>query len=114
LDRMFCAAVDTAGQAATWNGASWSNPTTIDQNLDPYYRDSVVSCTRRSFCVALVQGAQGGDSVVYDGASWSTPTTIEPVPNRMVSLTLNSVSCVGSDFCIAVDSEGGYLWAGPS
>ena len=83
-------AVDSFGNALTFNGSSWSAPASID----PAELFSV-SCPSVSFCAAVGENA----AVTYNGSSWSSPVDIDPN-------TLISVSCASSSFCAATDFKG--------
>jgi len=96
---------------------NWSNanaPSGMGQN-----QLNSVSCTSSSFCVAVGQQNEstGGGTLIeqWNGTSWTV------VPGVSVPLTasdtLDSVSCVGPTFCLAVGSKGGGLaeaWDGTS
>jgi hypothetical protein len=89
-----CVMVNAHGQAATWDGSTWSQPTTADAAARP----TSVSCATATSCV-LVDDA--GNALTFDGATWSAPERID-------TRQLNQVSCATSAFCVAVD-EGGYV-----
>ncbi|MDA8067055.1 MAG: DUF4232 domain-containing protein [Actinomycetota bacterium] len=89
----FCAAVDGAGGALTYNGSTWSTPAAVDTTSLV-----AVSCPSASFCAA-VDGA--GGALTYNGSTWSTPVHIDTQTN-----TLTSVSCPSASFCVAVDDLG--------
>src|SRR5436309_1617103 len=87
----FCAAVDNAGDAVTFDGLAWGSQARIDGSPGPNGLVSV-SCPTASFCVAV---DSNGNALTYNGASWSTPV-------RAGGGTLSSVSCTSSTFCAAV------------
>ena len=103
----FCAAVDSGGNALTYDGTSWSAPDSIDPGNGDL---SSVSCPSASFCAAV---DYEGNVLTYDGTSWSAPDSIDPRGN------LSSVSCPSASFCAAVDYEGNVLsyngtsWSAP-
>jgi RHS repeat-associated protein len=85
--------VDNDGDALTYNGTSWSAPTSIDGNntLDS------VSCTGSSFCAAV---DAKGNVVTYNGTSWSDTASVDSTRR------ITSISCPTATFCAAVDSKG--------
>jgi hypothetical protein len=91
----FCLAMDGSGNALAYNGNSWSAPTPAGVGLDS------VSCTSRTFCVAVGAAFRGGgNAAVYNGSTWSSLATTG------VSF-LDSVSCVSESFCVAIGGPGG-------
>jgi hypothetical protein len=104
----FCAAVDSSGNALTFNGATWTKPTRLDTtgyagNL------TAVSCAPSSFCAAV---DNSGNVETYNGTSWSTPVNVD-------INGLTSVSCPSASFCVAVDGVGKALtyngsWSAPT
>lgn len=90
----FCMMVDVPGNAATYNGTSWSAATRIDNGT---WLTSV-SCPTSSFCAAV---DSNGNALTYNGTSWSAPVKIDG-SNR-----LTGVSCPTSTFCVAVDGGAG-------
>ncbi len=106
----FCAAVDTLGNAVTYNGTRWSPPATVDPGK-AFSSASSVSCPSATFCVAV---DSSGHALIYNGTSWSAPTNIDN------SDSVPSVSCPSASFCVAVDFNGNALtyngtsWSGPT
>ena len=104
----FCATVDSIGNVLTFNGTSWSSPTSID----PGNGLNSVSCASASFCAAV---DDNGNVLTFNGTSWSSPTSIAPTGNF-----LDSVSCPSATFCVAADSSGnvrtfnGTSWSSPT
>jgi len=102
----FCAAVDSAGNAATFDGTAWSAPRSIDAAIAL----SSVSCPSASFCIAV---DSAGNALTFNGTSWSVPISID------ASMALSSVSCASASFCVAVDTTGnevtynGSTWSAP-
>jgi hypothetical protein len=101
----FCAAVGDGGgggDAATFNGSSWSAATGIDT-----FPLASVSCPSSSFCVAV---DYSGNAVTFNGSSWSAPASIDPAG-------LLSVSCPSVSFCAAIGSNAvtfnGSSWSAP-
>jgi hypothetical protein len=106
---LFCAAVDSSGDALTYNGSSWSAPASIGATSL-----TSVSCVSALFCAAV---DSSGDALTYNGSSWSTPV---PIDNGSYSGNgLDSVSCASASFCVAVDGSGNALtyngssWSAP-
>lgn len=68
-----------------------------------------VSCVGTSFCVD-----GGALTSTYNGSSWSYPVSVDPQAG------FNSVSCVSTTFCMAVDTSGqalsynGSSWSKPT
>jgi hypothetical protein len=80
------------GEAATYDGSSWSAPVKIDSSAGL----SSVSCPSASFCAAV---DFRGNALTYNGSSWSAPVHI-------AGSSLRSVSCPSASFCAAVDDSG--------
>jgi hypothetical protein len=132
----FCAAVDRQGAASIWDGTSWSTPIDIDANsltgvscpsssfclaadnegnvvpyqpgdsstgwLTPFSGFQIgaqqVACVSMSLCW-----------LVFPGGAVQRSDVVYPVGNPLgVSSphNLNSISCVPSSFCVAVDAAG--------
>ena len=98
----FCAAVDEAGYALTWDGSTWSSPAAIDvanavsgRNLDS------VSCPTASFCMAM---DQVGTVFTWNGEGWSSA--------QQAGGGLSLVSCPTSSFCMAVGDDSAATWNG--
>jgi hypothetical protein len=97
----FCVAVDGdgGGDAVTWNGASWSNPQTIDTNADVGMVS--VSCASSTSCVAT---DDSGGYVVDANGTWSSPSVFDTATNPS-----DVVSCApgGSPLrCVVGDDQG--------
>jgi len=94
-----CAAVDLGGNVVTYDGASWSAVTAIDDSNAASYDDdgssAHISCPTTTFCAAI---ENGGDVITYDGESWSAPEYVDP--------DTGGISCVSNTFCVAVDGNG--------
>jgi serine/threonine protein kinase len=99
----FCAAVDTAGNAFTYSGGSWSGP----HQLTSSNGLSEVSCPTTSFCVAT-----SNSSVVYtySHGAWSSPTELFGVNGKPAHLT--SVACASETFCMATGNMHAYRYSG--
>jgi hypothetical protein len=100
----FCMAVDDAGDASMWDGATWSTPSATGAPAL-----SAVSCLS-SFCMAV---SDGGEAVVYSGGQWHRSLPVD-------SKALTSVSCTSPTFCAATDASNrvltfsGMSWTKPT
>jgi len=92
----FCTAVD-GGSALTYNGTSWSSADDIDGS-NPI---ASVSCPTAMSCVAV---DKYGGTFGYNGTSWSSDGSLGDVSD-----VPTSVSCVGDDYCMAVDDHGNAI-----
>ncbi len=98
-------------RAAAWNGSTWSARTTLQHvMLD-------VSCTSRSFCMAVGGGVAGSGpvSAAWNGHRWRALAT--PDTGCVPFCGLAGVSCRSSLSCVAVGGNGtnsgvGFLSAG--
>jgi serine/threonine protein kinase len=103
-----CAAVDNFGDLLTYNGRSWSAPTTTDGIIF-----GGVSCPSVSFCEAVGwEVGSGGYVVTLDGRSWGVPQKLDP------GFKLHSVSCVSASFCAVGASVDAFtyldgVWSAP-
>jgi hypothetical protein len=99
----FCAAGSPSGNAALWDGASWSASPRI-RWPDPDDGITGVSCASISFCVAE---DEDGDVRVWQESSWSLDHSTEaggPAP---------AVSCASPTFCVVVTLTGNAItWDG--
>jgi hypothetical protein len=105
----FCMAMDGSGGALTYNGSTWSAPTSTGTDL------TRVSCASPSFCVAV---GDSGEAAIYDGSMWSAPTRVDSEGG------LKSVSCASESFCMAVSESNaeaayaltynGSTWSNPT
>jgi hypothetical protein len=104
----FCMAVDTAGNAATFDGTNWSAFTPVAGSGNAFYG---VSCASPTFCAVV-----GTDSntttyatdlaLIYDNGSWSANGSQSVGPGE----TLTGISCAkNTQFCEAT----GYYFNGP-
>src|ERR1700688_2740891 len=92
----FCAAVDLAGYATTFNGVTWS-ALTAPVPTNPVTGLTAVSCASASFCAAI--DGPAGTVVMYNGTTWSMPLSIDP------AMDTASVSCPSAQFCVALDQN---------
>jgi hypothetical protein len=92
-------AVTAAAEALSYNGTSWSAPTTIESGFADL---TGVSCATSSSCFAI---DDNGNAIGYSGGTWESPTTLN------YGSQLYSVSCATATFCAAVDDIGyAYLY----
>jgi len=115
----FCMAVglgesgsSLSGQAATYNGSSWSAPTTVVTGED--FLDAV-SCSSSSFCGAVATGFVGsaleGIGYTWNG-TWSAGQPL-PASAQLGSFTQASISCTSASFCQATySSPDAAMWNG--
>lgn len=130
VEAAFCVAVDNSGDVVTWDGKAWSKPRAVD-DLGGF---TAVSCTSTKFCAAVGDGVTtyngtkwsppesisevymesvsctspshcvAGDDLGYvygwNGQRWSSATAVSP------DAGLSSMSCIGTTFCVAVDTNG--------
>jgi hypothetical protein len=89
----FCAATDTAGGTALYNGATW----TVQAPITPSGVALVsVSCTSPKFCMAVddQDGEYGSGTYLWNGQYWAA--------GGLPGNYLTSVSCVSATFCMAL------------
>lgn len=89
----FCAAV-SEDTAASFDGAAWSPPTTVNVQTSEADSLSTVSCTSATMCLATTYF---GFQLVWDGTSWSSEVELDPTLSAG-----QSVSCVAPQFCAVV------------
>jgi hypothetical protein len=87
-----CVALDTQGNAAMFDGQSWTTAPGVFGTV----ADVAVSCGSTS-CVAVA----GTKAATWDGQAWSPTTT---VPGASAYLT--SISCPADNDCVATDNAG--------
>ncbi|MHB1718042.1 MAG: hypothetical protein ACYCV5_12050, partial [Acidimicrobiales bacterium] len=115
----FCAMVDSAGYALTYNGKSWTTPTLV--LVSPYSSEpgdtgsfSAVSCPSSTFCVAGGVEPTSANPVsvysIYNGTSWSAPVALDATTTQTGSSDpgMLSVSCPTTTFCMAGFLDGAY------
>lgn len=88
----FCIAVDSRGNASSWNGSTWTTPAAIA----PGTWLTSVSCPAAGACVAV---GFGGTVVTLSHGAWGAPATIGGGQN------LFSVSCPSTSFCVAAGAQ---------
>ena len=97
------------GQAETFNGTSWSQPTAIGGSSQLI----AVSCPSADFCAAV----DGFAVWTFNGGSWSEAGT---AGTGYGGFGPTAVSCASASFCVAVGSAGktetfdGQSWSAPS
>ena len=102
----FCAAIDVAGNAFTYDGTSWSK---AGDPLPASSRSSI-SCASATFCMVV---DSAGQAVSYNGSTWTAPTTIDSGQNMV------GVSCPTTTWCMAIGPSGSVLtytsgvWSAP-
>ena len=100
VSRVFCLAIGSGllsvEVSAIFNGVRWSAPAAIPADSGPVS----VSCVNRDFCVA-VGGFETGAAWVFNGSRWTATPTFGDSPN----IEVDSVSCGGLKFCVAVASS---------
>jgi hypothetical protein len=98
----FCAVVDSAGNAFTYSGASWSPP----HRLGPTEM-SAVSCPTAAFCMATSTAAP---LYAYSNGRWAPSGPLVTADGGPVHLT--SVSCATATSCVATGGTNGYAYSG--
>lgn len=94
----FCPALDTAGNATTFNGRTWSK---LAQVATPSgERKPPLACPTPTYCTASV----GGGVTYWNGTAWSTPTSIAPAGFPPSRAGFAGVSCASDTFCMTVGS----------
>jgi hypothetical protein len=110
----FCAAADSFGGVATYDGKHWSQPTIVNTELAGFFVGLVsVSCSTvpSDFCAAIDDRGYGE---TYNGTTWSAPVHMDTNGGA------NMVSCPTANFCAAVDNFGdavlydGSTWSAPT
>ncbi len=112
----FCLAYNFSGTSVTWNGNSWSTPTTVAGGTaggtNSYHTLDSLTCPSASFCAAAVDiFSVGEEMVTWNGSSWSALSSRFSF-GRLV------VSCTSGTFCMAAGIAVGKLdsatWNGSS
>ena len=94
----FCMAGDLGGHVLTYDGTSWSAPSSVPLPTNAQPVEPVI-CASSTFCVV---GVDFTSVDVFDGTGWSGPAVLDPPGG------LNSVSCPTATFCVA-PTTGGYV-----
>jgi serine/threonine protein kinase len=99
----FCAVVDSAGNAFTYAGSSWSAPRRLGSTAM-----TGVSCPTASFCMASSTATLDA----YSGSGWSPSGPLVTADGGPVHLT--SVSCATASSCVATGNADGYAYSNGS
>jgi hypothetical protein len=99
----FCAVVDSAGNAFTYAGNSWSAPRRLSSTAM-----TGVSCPTASFCMASSTATLDA----YSGSGWSPSGPLVTADGGPVHLT--SVSCATASSCVATGNADGYAYSNGS
>jgi serine/threonine protein kinase len=99
----FCAVVDSAGNAFTYAGSSWSAPRRLSATAM-----TGVSCPAASFCMATSTATL----YAYSGGRWSPSGPLTTADGGPVHLT--SVSCATASSCVATGNADGYAYSNGS
>ena len=99
----FCAVVDSAGNAFTYAGSSWSAPRRLSATAM-----TGVSCPTASFCMATSTATL----YAYSGSGWSPSGPLTTADGGPVHLT--SVSCTTASTCVATGNADGYAYSNGS
>ena len=99
----FCAVVDSAGNAFTYSGSSWSAPRRLGSTAL-----TGVSCPTAGFCMAAGTAAP----YAYSGGKWSPSGPLTTADGGPVHLT--SVSCATASSCEATGNADGYAYSNGS
>ena len=100
----FCSAVDSAGNAFTYSGGTWSGAKSLSSD-----GLSWVSCPTDGFCLAT---SNGSAVYTYSGGRWSSPTRLLSGAGAGKPAQLTSVSCPTTSFCMATGNTHGYAYSG--
>ena len=91
-----CVAINYSGIAFIYRNGYWSPGSVIEPDVTGL-QILGLSCAAPAFCVAI----DGNHAIVFNGTSWSPPATVNPSPGGV-----GDVSCVNSQFCMAIDDYG--------
>ena len=93
----FCMAVDSSGLAAEFAGGQWT--------LHPIEPGAAaVSCPSKGTCLASYDS---GAVASYTGGRWSSPSMVDS------GASINQLSCVAVDSCVATDARDNVLFYAP-
>jgi hypothetical protein len=104
----FCMAVDSAGNAATFDGTSWTSFTPVAGSGNSFYG---VSCASPTLCAVVGTDSDRPDyatdlALIYDNGSWSSNGSPSIDPGE----TLTGIACArNTQFCEAT----GFYETGP-
>ncbi len=98
-----CMAVDYVGNAFYYNGTSWTSPSIVSN-----YTLKSVSCTGTViYCMAVDNN--GNAYYCSSNNCTSNPPIFTQTGSTGVTDSINSISCISSGVCLAVDSLGNLL-----
>ncbi len=116
-----CFGLDSAGYLTTYDGTKWSEPTSIDSEVNGNGSGAEsISCPTTTFCMAV---DSMGYAIELSGGTWSSPGLIDGGGSSnggANAVVIDSVSCSSATFCAAVDRNGyamtydGTTWTAPS
>jgi hypothetical protein len=93
----FCMAVDSSGLAAEFAGNQWT--------LHPIEPGAAaVSCPSKGTCLASYDS---GAVASYTSGRWSSPSVVDS------GVSINQLSCVAVDSCVAADQHDNVLFYAP-
>jgi hypothetical protein len=94
----FCAVVDNAGNTVTFNGSTWSHPTTLFP-ANPSSQTPPLSCSTPSYCI--VSSKAGYD--IWNGSAWSAPARLPTAPASLPNGGFGQAACTpGTSFCMVL------------
>lgn len=114
---MKCVAIDELGKAVIYSNGTWTAPSPVSSDpLQQIQYLAAVSCTADTgfFCLAT----DGSTTATYDGTTWTLLNDLGPGTGTRTA-NVESVSCTGPTFCVAVDDQtqaqifNGSLWSNP-
>ncbi len=97
----FCLAVDSSGNAYTYDRGRWSGPVDAGDGTGL----SGVSCASPGFCVAITSGAT---AYVDRGGTW-TGSQLAGADGNPANLT--AVSCPAAGYCVATGDDDSYTYS---
>lgn len=102
----FCIGVDSAGEARSYNGASWSAPVPVTPSG---LLNADLSCPTTAFCMLEAQTNAGVRFYAYSGGAWSPGANLDPSDSTWTNA---DVTCPTSSFCLATVNSASYVWDG--
>jgi hypothetical protein len=94
---VFCMAVDSSGLAAEFAGHQWTL-----YPIEP--GAAAVSCPSKGTCLASYDS---GAVASYTSGRWSSPSVVDS------GVSINQLSCVAVDTCVATDQHDNVLFYAP-
>jgi len=109
----FCEASGGEGNLLTWDGSRWSAAKGGTLS-DPFPLFTYVSCTSRSFCMAVRTEEDAYYVLRWNGASWSPPGRLRSPYGQLLAVSCPTVSfCMTTGFYQDPDDEASYaIWDG--